>query len=162
MLPQRSRTPKLAFGSFEFDRESGELRKHGYKVKLPSQPGQILGALVERPCEVVTREDLRHRLWPGITAGDFEHGLNAAVNKLRQALGDAADQPRYIETLPGLGYRFIAPVHPVGGAVLELVPAATASEPEPSRRKLSPWIGTVAALTQRGRSPGFAGVAVAV
>ena len=146
MLPQRSRTPKLAFGSFEFDRESGELRKHGYKVKLPSQPGQILGALVERPCEVVTREDLRHRLWPGITAGDFEHGLNAAVNKLRQALGDAADQPRYVETLPGLGYRFIAPVHPVGGAVLELVPAATASEPEPSRRKLSPWIGTAAAL----------------
>lgn len=122
MLPQPSRAPKLAFGPFEFDPASGELRKHGYKVKLPSQPSQVLGALVDRPGDLVTREDLRNRLWPGATAGDFEHGLNAAVNKLRQALGDAANQPRYVETLAGLGYRFVAPVYPVGAAVLELVP----------------------------------------
>src|SRR6478609_7284672 len=100
MLPQHSRAPKLAFGPFEFDCESGELRKHGYKVKLAAQPGQVLGALVDRPGDLVSREELRNRLWPGATAGDFEHGLNAAVNKLRQALGDAARQPRYIETLP--------------------------------------------------------------
>src|SRR5207245_5415809 len=122
MLPQSSRGQKLTFGPFEFDPSSGELRKHGYKVKLPSQPGQVLDALLERPGDLVAREDLRNRLWPGATAGDFEHGLNAAVNKLRQALGDAANQPRYVETLAGLGYRFVAPVHPVGTAVLELVP----------------------------------------
>ena len=114
MPPHPARAPKLTFGPFEFDPASGELRKHGYKIKLPSQPSQVLDALVERPGDVVGREDLRNRLWPGVTAGDFEHGLNAAVNKLRQALGDAANQPRYIQTLPGLGYRFVAPTQPVG------------------------------------------------
>src|SRR3954469_15977426 len=112
MLPQPSRAPRLAFAPFEFDPASGELRKHGYKVKLPSQPGQVLGTLVERPGDLVTREDLLSRLWPGVIAGDFEHGLHAAVNKLRQALGDAANQPRCVETLAGRGYRFVAPVHP--------------------------------------------------
>ena len=119
-------------------------------MKLPSQPGQVLDALVERPGDLVSREDLRNRLWPGATAGDFEHGLNAAVNKLRQALGDAANQPRYVETLPGLGYRFVAPAYRVGGAVLEFVPSAAMSEqaPEPqrSRRGVSPWHSAVAAL----------------
>jgi Tol biopolymer transport system component/DNA-binding winged helix-turn-helix (wHTH) protein len=148
MLPQPSRIARLAFGPFEFDPVSGELRKHGYKIKLPSQPGQILGALLERPGDVVAREDLRNRLWPGVTAGDFEHGLNAAVNKLRQVLGDAANQPRYVETLPGLGYRFVAPMYQVGAAVIELVPAGAKSEPEsqPPPRGLRLWIGPVAAL----------------
>src|SRR5882757_5047198 len=120
MFPQPSPEQKLVFGPFEFDPASGELRKHGYKVKLPSQPGQVLDALLERPGDLVAREGLRNRLWPGATAGDFEHGLNAAVNKLRQALGDTASQPRYVETLFGLGYRFVAPVRSVGGAVLEI------------------------------------------
>src|SRR2546427_3494210 len=148
MLPQATRTPKLAFGPFEYDPASGELRKHGYKVKLPSQPRQVLDALVARPGDLVAREDLRNRLWPGATAGDFEHGLNAAVNKLRQALGDAADQPRYIETLPGLGYRFVAPTKTLGRAVLELVPSAATSEPEPQppRRGLPFWAGAVVVL----------------
>jgi len=148
MLAKPSRAPKLAFGPFEFDASSVELLKHGYKVKLPLQPGHVLAALLDQHGDLVTREDLRNRLWPGATAGDFEHGLNAAVNKLRQALGDAAIQPRYVETLPGLGYRFVAPVHPVGGTVLELVPAAARSEPErqASRRGLPLWTGAVAAL----------------
>jgi Tol biopolymer transport system component/DNA-binding winged helix-turn-helix (wHTH) protein len=148
MLPQPSRAQRLAFGPFEFDSASGELRKYGYKVKLPSQPRQILGALLERPGGVTPREDLRNHLWPGATAGDFEHGLNAAVNKLRQALGDSASQPRYVETLQGIGYRFVAPVHPVGGAVLELVPPAVVAEPQPqaSGLRLSWWIGVGAAL----------------
>jgi DNA-binding winged helix-turn-helix (wHTH) protein len=138
----------MAFGPFEFDPTSGELRKHGYRVKLPAQPGEVLCALVDRPGDVVTREHLRHRLWPGATAGDFEHGLNAAVNRLRQALGDAANQPRYVETLPGLGYRFVGPVHPVGGIVLKLVPpvATPASEPRPSQSRLMLWTANVAAL----------------
>src|SRR6266851_5375325 len=150
MLPQPSRAPRLTFGPFEFDPASGELRKHGYKIKLPSQPRQVLGALVDRPGDLLTREDLRNRLWPGAIAGDFEHGLHAAVNKLRQALGDGANQPRYVETLPGLGYRFVAPVHTMGRAVLELMPAAATSQPEPepqpSRRGLLLWTSAVAAL----------------
>src|SRR6476469_8714408 len=117
MLPHVSRVTKLAFGPFEFDPVTGELRKHGHKVRLSSQPVPILSALLERPGDLLAREALCRRLWPDATAGDFEHGLNAAVNKLRQALGDAASQPRYVETLPGLGYRFVAPVRGVGGAV---------------------------------------------
>src|SRR5262245_39954973 len=110
MFPQPARKPMLSFGPFEYDFASGELWKHGHRVKLPSQPRQVLEALLAMPGEPVTREDLRQRLWQGATAGDFEHGLNAAVNKLRQALGDSADQPRYVETVVGRrGYRFIAP-----------------------------------------------------
>src|SRR5437763_10040108 len=120
-LPQPSRPPKVAFGPFEFDPASGELRKHGYKLKLPGQPGEILRALITHPGEVVTREDLRLRLWPGISSGNFEHGLNAAMNKLRQVLGDDASEVRYIETLPGRGYRFVSPISTVGGGGLELV-----------------------------------------
>ena len=119
-LPRSPRAPKVAFGPFEFDPGSGELRKHGYKLKLPGQPAEILNALITRPGEVNTREDLHIRLWPGMSSGNFEHGLNAAVNKLRQVLGDVASEPRYIETLPGRGYRFVAPVLPAGGAILEL------------------------------------------
>src|SRR5688572_8305211 len=111
VLPLPSEASKVAFGVFEFDAASGELLKHKIKLKLPSQPRQVLDELLKRPGNVVLRQDLRNRLWPGATAGDFEHGLNAAVNRLRQAVGDSADQPRFIETLPGLGYRFIAPVH---------------------------------------------------
>jgi Tol biopolymer transport system component/DNA-binding winged helix-turn-helix (wHTH) protein len=148
MLPHVSRVTKLAFGPFEFDPATGELRKHGHKVRLSSQPGQILSALLERPGDLLAREALCRRLWPGATAGDFEHGLNAAVNKLRQALGDAASQPRYVETLSGLGYRFVAPVHLVVGAVLELVPSAaiSESEPLPSRRNSPMWSGAVGVL----------------
>src|SRR3954451_6826500 len=135
MLPQISRVTKLAFGPFEFDPATGDLRKHGHKVRLSSQPARILSALLERPGDLLAREALRNRLWPGVTAGDFEHGLNAAVNKLRQALGDAASQPRYIETLPGLGYRFVSPVYPLRGAVLELVPAVAKSGPDPTGRR---------------------------
>jgi len=148
MLPQSSLPPKLAFGPFEFHPASGELRKNGYKVKLPGQPAEILNALITHPGEVVTREDLRIRLWPGMSSGDFEHGVNAAVNKLRQVLGDAASEPRYIETLPGRGYRFVAPISPKSGSILELVPtrSALAPEPQPSRRRLVTWGGAGAAL----------------
>jgi DNA-binding winged helix-turn-helix (wHTH) protein len=98
------------FGPFELNEATGELRKEGIRIKLHSQPFQVLVMLLERPSELVTREELRQRLWGDDTIVDFDHGLNTAVNKLREALGDAAAQPRHVETISGKGYRFIAPV----------------------------------------------------
>lgn len=103
-------TGPLRFGVFEAEPSSGELRRNGLKVKLQEQPFQVLMVLLERPGEVVTREELRQRLWPDNTFVDFDHGLNTAINKLRDTLGDKAANPRFIETLPKRGYRFIAPV----------------------------------------------------
>jgi TolB-like protein len=103
-----SQTPLLRFGSFELDLRAGELRKQGVKIKLQEQPFQILSMLLEHPGEVVTREELRTRLWPSDTFVDFDHGLNKAINKLREALGDSAESPRFIETLAKRGYRFTA------------------------------------------------------
>jgi cholera toxin transcriptional activator len=98
------------FGTFEVNEATGELRKQGIRIKLHSQPFQILVMLLERPSELVTREEMRQRLWGEDTFVDFDHGLNTAVNKLREALGDLASQPRHVETVSGRGYRFIAPV----------------------------------------------------
>lgn len=98
------------FGPFAFDETSGELRKHEVRVRLQGQPLQILSVLLQQPGRVVSRDEFHQQLWSGSTFVDFEHGLNAAMNRLRQVLGDSADQPRFIETLPGRGYRFIAPV----------------------------------------------------
>lgn len=95
------------FGSFEFDHAAGELRKHGIKIKLQGQPIDILSMLLERPGEVVSREEIQKHLWPDGTNVEFEHSLNAAVKRLRDALDDSADAPRYIETLPKRGYRFV-------------------------------------------------------
>lgn len=98
------------FGVFELDLRARELHKDGLKIKLQGQPIEVLIALLEHPGEIVTREQLRQRLWPSDTFVDFEHNLNSAVKRLREALGDSADNPRFIETLPRHGYRFIAPV----------------------------------------------------
>src|SRR5689334_8722278 len=100
-------TQPVRFGSFELDLRAGELRKEGVRIKLQEQPFQILAMLLERPGQVVTREELRNKLWPADTFVDFDHGLNKAINKLREALGDAADSPRFIETLARRGYRFM-------------------------------------------------------
>src|SRR5215207_578770 len=99
-----------SFGVFEVDRRSGELRKGGVRVRLAAQPFQVLILLLERAGEVVTREELQRHVWPADTFVDFDRGLNKAVNRLREALGDTAESPRFIETLPKRGYRFIAPV----------------------------------------------------
>src|ERR1700689_1641526 len=98
------------FGVFEVDTASGELRKSGVRLRLQDQPFQVLVLLLARAGEIVTREELRQKLWPADTFVDFDHGLNTAVNKLREALGDSASSPRFIETLARRGYRFIAPV----------------------------------------------------
>jgi DNA-binding winged helix-turn-helix (wHTH) protein/Tol biopolymer transport system component len=100
----------IRFGIFEVDLPAGQIRRNGLRVRLQDQPFQVLALLVERPGEVVTREDLRARLWPSDTFVDFDHGLNAAVKRLRDALGDSADNPRFVETLARRGYRFLAPV----------------------------------------------------
>jgi TolB-like protein/DNA-binding winged helix-turn-helix (wHTH) protein/Flp pilus assembly protein TadD len=105
----------VRFGLFELDLTTGELRKQGLRVKLQEQPFQLLAMLLERPRELVTREDIRKKLWPADTFVDFDSSLNSAINKIREALGDSAESPRFIETLPRRGYRFIAPVEEVNG-----------------------------------------------
>ena len=94
---------RYKFGPFDLDAEGGELRKHGIRIKLQDQPFQILALLLEKPGEIVTREELRDRLWPAATFVDYDHSLNSAVKKLRQALSDDPDVPRFIETLPRRG-----------------------------------------------------------
>jgi DNA-binding winged helix-turn-helix (wHTH) protein len=112
-LVNRSKKRLARFGVFELDLDSGELRKRGIRLPLQPKPLQMLGILLERPGEIVTREELRHRLWDGDTFVDYESGLNTAANRLRLKLGDSADTPRYIETLARTGYRFIAPVEKI-------------------------------------------------
>jgi DNA-binding winged helix-turn-helix (wHTH) protein len=108
MAPAATPRRIVRFGVYELNRDTGELRKGGLKIKLQDQPFQVLAMLVERPGELITREELLNRLWPSGTFVDFDHGLNVAVKKLRQALGDTAENPRFVETLSRRGYRFVA------------------------------------------------------
>ncbi len=123
-MSANSASSTVRFGTFELNLQTGELRQRGQKVKLQEQPLQVLAALLERPGEMVTREELRSKLWPADTFVDFDHGLNAAIKRLRDALGESAEAPVFIETLARRGYRFIAPVNgssaPSG---IELAPA---------------------------------------
>jgi Tol biopolymer transport system component/DNA-binding winged helix-turn-helix (wHTH) protein len=113
----------VRFGVFEVDLRAGELRKNGSKLKLAGQPFQVLAILLERPGELVTREELQKRLWPD-TFVDVDHNLNTAVNKIREALGDSSENPRFVETLPRRGYRFIGPITANGTAAAEVAHAA--------------------------------------
>src|SRR5579864_2682928 len=108
-VPQKN-TRIARFGVFEVDYSAGELRKSGFKLRLQGQPFQVLALLLERAGEVVTREELQQKLWPADTFVDFDHSLNTAINKVREALGDSASNPRFVETLARRGYRFIAPI----------------------------------------------------
>jgi len=111
----------IRFGDFDVDPQSGELRKRGKRIKLQIQPFQVLQILLEHPGEVVTREELQKRIWPGDTFVDFDQGLNNAVKKLREALGDDAGKPRFVETLSKRGYRFISPIKQFGDGARFLV-----------------------------------------
>jgi len=129
-------SPRLIrFGVFELDLRSGELQKQGLKIRLEGQPVQILICLLENPGELVTREELHRKLWPADTFVNFEHGLNTAVKRLRQALNDSADNPRFVETLPRRGYRFIAPIQAVAvsGDVSAVNVAAAVTEVSATR-----------------------------
>jgi len=130
---------RIAFGLFEADLTSGELYKAGFRVKLQSQPFRVLMALVERPGEVVTREELQLRLWGKDTVVDFDHSLGTAINKIREALGDSAENPRFVETLAKRGYRFIAPVTLPPSVSTGTNEARTAAPPEPASLGVPPF-----------------------
>jgi DNA-binding winged helix-turn-helix (wHTH) protein len=117
----------VRFGVFEVDLTAGELRKSGSKVRLQEQPFQLLAYLLTRSGEVVTRDELREKLWPADTFVDFDHSLNTAVNKVREALGDSASSPRFVETLARRGYRFLGPVDRVGVVRIDEDIASSAS-----------------------------------
>ena len=130
----------MRFGAFEVDLASGELRKQGTRLRLQEQPFKVLAALLDRPGQLVPREELVRQLWPDGTFVDFDRGLNAAVTRLRQALNDSADTPRYVETVARRGYRFLAPVEEVDRS--SPVPVALA----PRRAaQLNWWIWSCAA-----------------
>lgn len=119
----------LVFSIFEVDARTAELRKHGVRIKLQDQPFRILSLLLECPGELVTREDIREKLWPDHTFVDFDRSLNKAIAKLRSALGDSAESPRYIETIPRHGYRLIVPV--VSG---QLPPTQVSAHPRQTQK----------------------------
>src|SRR5579862_3501033 len=125
-------TREIRFGVYKVDLRSGELYKHGLRLKLQDQPFKILVLLLERPGDVVTREELRQKLWPADTFVDFDTSLNTAIKKLRDALCDSAEKPRYIETLPRRGYRFIAQVETGDSTVLATVHEKPAVVPLPT------------------------------
>src|SRR5580693_756083 len=112
-MPDTPPATLYRFGVFEADPATGELRRKGVRVKLHSQPLQVLFMLLDRPGEMLTREEICRELWPDGTFVDYEHGVNSAVNRLREALGDKASNPRFIETLARRGYRFLAPVEQI-------------------------------------------------
>ena len=147
MADQKNPGIVFRFGAFELDVAEKELRKHGGRVKLQGQPFLVLHRLLENPNRLVGRDELRLELWPDDTFVDFEHSLNEAVNKLRLALGDSASKPRFVETVPRHGYRFIAPVEMAGGT-----PAAPM--PTPSRKR--GLVTAVAALVLAGGVVGWA------
>jgi Tol biopolymer transport system component/DNA-binding winged helix-turn-helix (wHTH) protein len=140
MTSEPKSTPRVAFGPFQLDVSSGELRKHGTRLRMTGQSLTILEVLLERPNQVVAREELHQRLWKGTTFVDFDQGLNAAINKLRQTLGDSADQSRYVETVPGKGYRFVAPLSHDSLQPLAPIDASSDISPDaPLRRPKSFW-----------------------
>ena len=129
-----SPTRVLRFGVFQVNLAARELRKHGVRIRLPGQPFCVLSILLERPGQVLSREEMRDKLWSSDTFVDYERSLNSAIRKLRAVLGDSQESPRYIETVPRLGYRFIAPVNMVDTGA----PPAGAS----ASMGAGPWYGS--------------------
>jgi Tol biopolymer transport system component/DNA-binding winged helix-turn-helix (wHTH) protein len=138
----------IRFGAFEVDLAAGELRKNGLKIRLQEQPLRVLALLLERPGEVLSRDEIREKLWSSDTFVEFEHSLNTAVNRLRAALGDSADHPRYIETLPRRGYRFIAPVDAAENQRIELGDDTSAAD-EPVGSQHGVQAASVARISAR-------------
>src|ERR1035438_2490884 len=121
--------PRYRFGVFEADAATGELRRKGLRAKLNAQPFQVLFMFLERPGELLTRDEISRGLWPDGTFVDYEHGVNSAVNRIREALGDTAGSPRFVETLARRGYRFVAPVERIG--LIEDLAAPASEAPAP-------------------------------
>jgi eukaryotic-like serine/threonine-protein kinase len=137
------------FGIFEADFQAGELRKAGIRIKLQDQPFQVLTMLLEHPGELVTREDIRKKLWPGDTFVDFDHGLNNAVNRLREALGDSADVPRFIETLPRRGYRFVAQTNGTGAAPARIISEVFPTDGKSENTRIDAVLAKTAEIPKR-------------
>jgi cholera toxin transcriptional activator len=140
-MPSSNREIRLLrFSVFEVDLDAGELRKNGRRIRLQEQPFQVLTALLQNAGQVVTREELREKIWPADTFVDFDHSLNTAVNKIRESLNDSASSPRFVETLARRGYRFIAPVDTLPPALNqpEITAAAKNSEPTASEPAIHP------------------------
>jgi len=146
MPEARSAGKSLRFGIYEADLTTGELRKSGTLIRLQEQPFQILTMLLERPGDLVTRDELRSKLWPADTFVDFDHSLNTAVNKIREALGDSASNPRFVQTIARRGYRFIAPVQSNEKTATEAPGAASISPASPDRAAEVEAIQTTGAL----------------
>src|SRR5882757_8017298 len=128
---------RLRFGIFELDLRAGELRKHGLRIRIQEQPSQVLALLLEHSGDVVNREELQKKLWPADTFVDFDHGLNKAISKIREALSDSAETPRFVETVARRGYRFLAEVKVVDSAPISNAELATQPHPatESTNRK---------------------------
>lgn len=152
-IPNGNLTEVVRFGVYEVDPRAGELRRNGVKVKIQEQPYQVLALLLERPGEVVTREELKRRLWPADTFVDFDHSLNAAIKRLRDALRDSADNPRFVETLARRGYRFLAPVAGSLPSPLSLAPQLP--QIASRRRNRARWIAAIIVLAGACISVGF-------
>src|SRR5262245_15771708 len=164
--------PLVRFGTFKLDLRTGELRRSGVSVNLPEQPLQVLKPPLERSVELGTLQELRQRLWSAETFVDFEHGLNAAVRRLRDALGDSAETPRFVETLPRRGYRFIAPLiqepaadsMPPSASISALQPLAAPAKAASPRRARFVTVAAVAATALvaaglwSGRAAGVSGL----
>ena len=129
---------RYRFGIFEADETTGELRRKGVRIKLNAQPFQLLCMLAARPGELLTREEISRELWPGETFVDFDHGVNSAINRIREALGDTAANPRFVETLARRGYRFIAPVERISPNA----PPPTAAASSPTTISRSSFLAT--------------------
>src|SRR5215472_11737677 len=144
----------VRFGPFQVSPDSGELRLNGVRLKLSGQAIQVLLILLERPGQVVGRDEFQKQLWQGASFGDFEHGLNAAVNRLREVLGDSANEPKYIETVPRRGYRFIATLNverlPSPPVLSEVAVVAETSSVVRSRVRTMIWLPAVLALLLTG------------
>lgn len=138
-MGESSQAARYRFGVFEADAATGELRRAGLRVKVNVQPFQLLLLLLARPGEILTREELARELWPDGTFVDYEHGVNSAVNRVREALGDSARNPRFVETLARRGYRFVAPVERLGE---EARPAEVRVEPPKAEAPLSRFLAS--------------------
>ena len=150
---------RYRFGAFEADAATGELRRQGLRIKLNAQPFQVLLALLDRPGELLTREQIARELWPDGTFVDYEHGLNSAINRIREALGDTAGNPRFVETLARRGYRFVAPVERIGlsdypqpAVDAPTMPEQTVAAPEPEPGLFSGILATTEELPKTSHS----------
>jgi TolB-like protein/DNA-binding winged helix-turn-helix (wHTH) protein/Flp pilus assembly protein TadD len=163
-MEEHQTSRRVSFSVFDLDLRTGELRKHGLRIRLQRQPFEVLALLIERAGDVVTREELQRQLWPANTFVDFDHGLNKAINKIREALGDSADTPRFVETVARRGYRFLADVRvppvvparptalagPLEPAAPGAVPQEAVDGPQPGvahGRQRGTWIAVAAVLT---------------